>query len=236
MKTLRRRSTMAAIGFMLAMPGLIAAPNVEAAQTIYNTSMPSVMRVAIRENNASGEPDPRGRIIYVQAVPFVTYCEDVLPNEWFPSWRPEALKGAMAVKMFAWYHHLHPVTIDGYTFDVDNTTNFQHFQDLSSQPTTNAAFAAIQNVAYTRPNGEIIELNYSAVTRMTQTGNIGTHRKWRNGEPSIGLRKGKITYRFCSSIIKIGHLCGSNRRVGTLPITRCSSCSERFYNIEEILL
>ncbi|TDY49513.1 stage II sporulation protein [Alicyclobacillus sacchari] len=163
MKTLRRRSTMAAIGFMLAMPGLIAAPNVEAAQTIYNTSMPSVMRVAIRENNASGEPDPRGRIIYVQAVPFVTYCEDVLPNEWFPSWRPEALKaGAMAVKMFAWYHHLHPVTIDGYTFDVDNTTNFQHFQDLSSQPTTNAAFAAIQNVAYTRPNGEIIELNYSA--------------------------------------------------------------------------
>ncbi|EJY55235.1 hypothetical protein URH17368_1975 [Alicyclobacillus hesperidum URH17-3-68] len=163
MKTLRRRTKVAAIGFMLAMPGVIAAPNVEAAQTIYNTSMPSVMRVAIRENNASGEPDPRGRIIYVQAVPFVTYCEDVLPNEWFPSWRPEALKaGAMAVKMFAWYHHLHPVTIDGFTFDVDNTTNFQHFQDLSSQPTTNAAFAAIQNVAYTRPNGEIIELNYSA--------------------------------------------------------------------------
>lgn len=132
-------------------------------QTIWNTSIPSVMRVAIRENNPSGEPDPRGRIIYVQSVPFLEYCEDVLPNEWFPSWNPESLKaGAMAIKMFAWYHHLHPVTIDGFTFDVDNTTNFQHFRYLSTQPTTNAAFDAIQNQAYADSGGEIIELNYRA--------------------------------------------------------------------------
>lgn len=138
-------------------------PKAHAAQTIYNTSVPSVIRVAIRENNSSGEPDPRGRITYVQSVPFLRYCEDVLPNEWFPSWQPESLKaGAMAVKMFAWYHHLHPVTIDGFTFDVDNTTNFQHFRFMSSQPTTNAAFAAIAKEAYTKPNGEIIELNYRA--------------------------------------------------------------------------
>ncbi|WP_328702620.1 SpoIID/LytB domain-containing protein [Alicyclobacillus suci] len=132
-------------------------------QTIWNTSVPSVMRVAIRENNPSGEPDPRGRIIYVQSVPFLEYCEDVLPNEWFPSWNPESLKaGAMAIKMFAWYHHLHPVTIDGFTFDVDNTTNFQHFRYLSAQPTTNAAFDAIQNQAYADNGGQIIELNYRA--------------------------------------------------------------------------
>lgn len=138
-------------------------PKVEAAETIYNTSAPSVIRVAIRENNASGEADPRGRIIYVEAIPFLTYCEDVLPNEWFPSWSPEALKaGAMAIKMFSWYHHIHPVTIDGFTFDVDNTTNFQRFLALSEQPTTNAAFTAITNEAYAKQNGEIIELNYRA--------------------------------------------------------------------------
>ncbi|WP_206831985.1 SpoIID/LytB domain-containing protein [Alicyclobacillus fructus] len=159
----RTVSIVCASSALAALAPLIPAPQVKAAQTIYNTSMPAVIRVAIRENNPSGEPDPRGRIMYVEAVPFTTYCEDVLPNEWFPSWHPEALKaGAMAVKMFAWYHHLHPVTIDGFTFDVDNTTNFQHFQEMSSQPTTNAAFQAIQKLAYTKPNGEIVELNYSA--------------------------------------------------------------------------
>lgn len=146
-----------------ALASIACLPKAYAAQTIYNTSKPSVIRVAIRENNPSGEPDPRGRINYVQSVPFAQYCEDVLPNEWFPSWRPESLKaGAMAVKMFSWYHHLHPVTIDGFTFDVDNTTNFQQFRYLSNQPTTDAAFAAITNDAYTKPNGEIIELNYRA--------------------------------------------------------------------------
>lgn len=136
-----------------------------AQHTIYNTPEPSVMRVAIREINASGEPDPRGRIVWVQSVPFDLYCKDVLPNEWVPSWRPEALKaGAMAVKMFAWYHHLHPVTIDGFTFDVDNTVNFQHFRLMSGQPDTDAAVNAVRRLAYVMLDGTIDELNYRAGT------------------------------------------------------------------------
>ena len=135
----------------------------QAAQTIFNTAVPGAVRVAIRENNPNGEPDPRGRIVWVQTVPFETYCKDVLPNEWMPSWSPESLKaGAMAVKMFAWYHHLHPVTIDGFTFDVDNTTNFQAFRYLSGQTETNQAVNAIRNQAFTMPDGSIIELNYRA--------------------------------------------------------------------------
>lgn len=138
-------------------------PFAEAAQTIANTAEPSAVRVAIRENNPNGEPDPRGRIVWVQTVPFETYCKDVLPNEWMPSWDPEALKaGAMAIKMFAWFHHLHPVTIDGFTFDVDNTTNFQAFRYLTGQPETNRAVEAVRNYAYVKPSGEIIELNYRA--------------------------------------------------------------------------
>lgn len=142
---------------------IASAKSAEAATTVGNTSQPSVIRVAIRELNPSGEPDPRGRIIWVQSVPFDEYCEDVLPNEWIPSWNQEALKaGAMAVKMFAWYHHLHPVTIDGFTFDVDNTVNFQTFRYLSKQPDTNTAYQAVKRLAYVKPNGEIIELNYRA--------------------------------------------------------------------------
>ncbi|MCL6515438.1 SpoIID/LytB domain-containing protein [Alicyclobacillus sp.] len=139
------------------------APPARAEQTIYNTPLPSTIRVAIRAENPSGESDPRGRILWVQTVPFDEYCEDVLPNEWVPSWHIEALKaGAMAVKMFAWYHHLHPVTIDGFTFDVDNTVNFQTFRYWSRQPETNAAVRAVHNAVYVKPNGEIIELNYRA--------------------------------------------------------------------------
>jgi peptidoglycan hydrolase-like amidase len=135
----------------------------EAEPTIYDTGEPATIRVAVRENNPSGEPDPRGRIVWVQNVPFIQYCQDVLPNEWVPSWEPEALKaGAMAIKMFAWYHHLHPITIDGFTFDVDNTTNFQTFRYWSRQPDTNRAVLSIRKFAYCKPNGEIIELNYRA--------------------------------------------------------------------------
>lgn len=145
--------------------GLCAPIDAQAQVTnsVYNTSVPSVIRVAIRENNPNGEADPRGRITWVQTVPFDTYCRDVLPNEWLPSWRPASLQaGAMAVKMFAWYHHLHPVTIDGFTFDVDNTVNFQTFRYLSEQPETDTAYWAVKKFAYVKPDGVIFELNYRA--------------------------------------------------------------------------
>lgn len=134
--------------------------------TVDNTALPSVIRVAIRSQNPSGESDPRGRVVWVQTVPFNQYCEDVLPNEWIPAWNVESLKaGAMAVKMFAWYHHLHPVSLDGFTFDVDNTVNFQSFRYWSRQSETTQAFQAIRSYAYVKPTGEIIELNYRAGIR-----------------------------------------------------------------------
>lgn len=153
---------------MVALSGfcMYGAPIAHAAATIYNSSQPSTVRVAIRSSNPSGEADPRGRIIWVQTVPFEQYVEDVLPNEWIPSWDKESLKaGAMAIKMFAWYHHLHPVTIDGFTFDVDNTVNFQAFRYYSRQTETTTAVQSVRNYVYVKPNGEIIELNYRAGTQ-----------------------------------------------------------------------
>lgn len=145
---------------------LFSTPIAHAEASIYNTSPPSTVRVGIRSLNPSGEADPRGRIIWVQTVPFEQYVEDVLPNEWVPSWGEESLKaGAMAIKMFAWYHHLHPVTVDGFTFDVDNTVNFQAFRYYSRQTETTRAVQFIRKYAYVKPNGEIIELNYRAGTQ-----------------------------------------------------------------------
>jgi peptidoglycan hydrolase-like amidase len=130
---------------------------------ITETPYPKIIRVAVRENNISGTSDPRGRIIYVMNVNFDQYIRDVLPNEWMPSWRLESLKaGALAVKMSAWYHHLHPVKISGYTFDVDNTVNFQIYRENTHQPITDAAFNSIDRLAFVERNGNIFELNYRA--------------------------------------------------------------------------
>lgn len=126
--------------------------------TIYNTAVPSVIRVAIRPLN-----NPRGPILWVQTVGFQNYCEDVLPNEWMPSWDAETLRaGAVAVKMFGWYHTLHPVTMDGWTFDVDNTTNFQEYNYQSGTYPTNTAIRDTWRTVYVPSTGEITELDYRA--------------------------------------------------------------------------
>lgn len=132
-------------------------------KTIFNTPYPTSIRVAIRESRPDGEPDPRGRIIYVKVVGFDDYVLNSLPNEWVPSWEGEALQaGAMAVKMFAWYKILNPTTLDGWEFDVDNTTNFQTYREGNRFGNADAAHNAIRNLAYAEPDGTIVELNYRA--------------------------------------------------------------------------
>ncbi|MGZ6550872.1 MAG: SpoIID/LytB domain-containing protein [Tumebacillaceae bacterium] len=127
------------------------------------TPFPPAIRVAIRENNPWGHPDPRGRIMYVKTYRTVDYMRNVLPVEWLPSWDSDSLQaGAIAVKMYAWYHHLNPVKTSGFTYDVDNTVNFQAFEERKNQPETDAAIARMGNLAYVMQDGEIFELNYRA--------------------------------------------------------------------------
>jgi peptidoglycan hydrolase-like amidase len=127
------------------------------------TPFPPAIRVAIRENNPWGHPDPRGRIMYVKTYRTVDYMRNVLPVEWLPSWDADSLQaGAIAIKMFAWYHHLNPIKQSGFTFDVDNTVNFQAFEERKNQPETDAAIARMGHLAYVMRDGEIFELNYRA--------------------------------------------------------------------------
>ncbi|MCY0869208.1 MAG: hypothetical protein OWT27_01290 [Firmicutes bacterium] len=140
--------------------GVAAASGAALATTVHAQTVqqgePVVIRVAIRAYN-----NPWGPILWVQTVGFQDYCANVLPNEWIPSWSPQALQaGAMAVKMFGWYHTQHPVTVDGFTFDVDNTTNFQEYKFLSGLPATDRAVAAIWPYAYVGAQGQVYELPY----------------------------------------------------------------------------
>jgi len=132
-------------------------------RTIYNTPYPKTIRVAIREARPNGDPNPHGRIIYVKTVNFDDYVVNSLPNEWVPSWNQEALQaGAMAVKMFAWYKILNPTKLDGWEFDLDNTTNFQTYREGNRFRETDEAHRRIRELAYTMPDGSIVELNYRA--------------------------------------------------------------------------
>jgi hypothetical protein len=82
----------------------------------------------------------------IQTIPFETYVENVLPNEWISSWDGDALKaGAVAVKSYAWYWVTH---FGGYVgsqsncFDVTDDTNFQVYRANSANTRTTAAVVA----------------------------------------------------------------------------------------------
>lgn len=142
---------------------LIPAPAAAEHRTIYQVPYPQSIRVAIREARPNGDPNPRGRIIYVKVVGFDDYVINSLPNEWIPSWEQDSLRsGAMAVKMFAWYKILHPMTLDGWEFDLDNTTNFQTYREGNRFGRTDSAHFETKNQAYVMPDGTIVELNYRA--------------------------------------------------------------------------
>ena len=152
--------------FLLLTVLLGATPAFAQKQTIYNSPYPRSIRVAIREARPNGDPNPRGRIIYVKTVSFDDYVVNSLPNEWVPSWEQEALQaGAMAVKMFAWHKVLNPTKLDGWEFNLDNTTNFQTYREGNRFSDTDQAYRRIRNLAYTEPDGTIVELNYRAGIR-----------------------------------------------------------------------
>lgn len=132
-------------------------------QKIWDNPLPANIRVAVRQSRPGGDPDPRGRILYVMSIPFDTYLRNVLPNEWVPDWNTEALKaGAMAIKMFGWFHAYNPIEQDNQMFHVDNTVNFQVYRDGTDMPRTNAAFDELKNLAYVESDNDIVELFYRA--------------------------------------------------------------------------
>ena len=62
----------------------------------------------------------------VETVDFRVYAKNVLSREWIGSWTTESLRsGAVAVKMYAWYHVLHWRGLSngsGQCFDVYDDT------------------------------------------------------------------------------------------------------------------
>ena len=120
------------------------------------TTFPSAIRVLVRT--------PHHASFTIESVPFESYVENVLPNEWSSSWDGDALKaGAVAVKSYAWYWHTH---FGGYAngdpsqcFDVTDDQDFQVYRAGSAVSRTNDATTASWPVV-ARVGGNVLETTY----------------------------------------------------------------------------
>jgi hypothetical protein len=115
---------------------------------------PATIRVLLRNGD-----DP-----VIATVPFQTYVDDVLPNEWIASWDGEAIKaGAIAVKSYAWYWVTH---FGGYLngdktqcFDVTDDTDFQKYVAGSAATRTDTVIQQTWPAA-ARVDGQILQTFY----------------------------------------------------------------------------
>ncbi len=90
----------------------------------------------------SDNPD-HGADYQVHTVDFMKYVQHVLPREWLASWdsdgRESLRAGAVAVKMYGWYHVLHSASTGSGCYDVDSTTSYQVWDPNLEDTRTNAA-------------------------------------------------------------------------------------------------
>jgi hypothetical protein len=98
----------------------------------------------------------------VEVVPFRDYLKHTLPNEWIPSWSPEALKaGAMAVKSYAWYWVARGGKQVALGADLKDNVEDQVYDPNVSYASTDAAVDATYNYALLR-NGAVPQAQYCA--------------------------------------------------------------------------
>lgn len=98
-------------------------------------------------------------------VDFYDYVRDVLPNEWVASWYtsyPTAVRaGALAVKMYGWYHVYHPKwNFSPYYADVQDNTNDQVYIVNSRHPSTTQAINDVGGIGVDRADGKLFETQY----------------------------------------------------------------------------
>jgi Stage II sporulation protein len=128
----------------------------------------------------------------VETVDFRAYVKNVLSREWIGSWTAESLRaGAVAVKMYAWYHVLHwrgLTNASGQCFDVYDDTRDQVYNP--AQSTWASAAAAVDATWSTRAlkNGAIYPTYYNGGTANEPCGaNANGWRMYQWGTQACGL-------------------------------------------------
>lgn len=121
------------------------------------------------------------------SVPFYDYCIDVLPNEWYASWyttAPAAVKaGALAAKMYGWYHVYHPKwNYSPYYADVKDGDTDQVYVVNSRHTNTTKAINDVGGIGLDRPSGSsyiLFETQY--IDGSYAAGGQNGGKMWQNG-------------------------------------------------------
>ncbi|WP_438349448.1 SpoIID/LytB domain-containing protein [Paenibacillus sp. FA6] len=109
----------------------------------------------------------------LQNIAFDTYTKNVLPNEWYSTWKSESLKaGAIAIKTYAWYNATYPrkPASDYGAHLTDKWENYQHYVPNSGVTSTNNAVNAVSGIFMRNTDGKVFDAQYRAGT----SGDIGT--------------------------------------------------------------
>ena len=153
--------------------------NARIAGTILNGEGIQISRLATAATSVDEHERPDYVRVYrtasscVEEVDLYTYVKNVLPNEWIASWESESLKaGAMAVKMYGWYHTYHPKW-SPLGADVKDTTSDQVYSPGTETDNTTAAINALDGIGLENSAGNIFETQYLAGTPNT-AGTAGT--------------------------------------------------------------
>jgi len=105
---------------------------------------------------------------FTKSIDFYYYVKNVLPNEWGYSseWLDKSLQsGALAVKMYGWYHVYHPKWPSYNAAVKDNIPSSNYFPDqtfevVSEQDRTTQAINAVGGIGVDRADGLLFETQH----------------------------------------------------------------------------
>ena len=109
----------------------------------------------------------------INELPLETYLEGVVPSEMPSSYHQEALKAqAVCARTYAW-KQMEDSCLEKYGADVDDSVNFQVYQNQAQAETTDDAVACTKGQVMTH-NGELIQAYYFS----TSAGTTSTDQIW----------------------------------------------------------
>ena len=120
---------------------------------------------------------PNSDTVTISSVPFLTYVQNVLPNEWPATFDGDARKaGAVAVKTYAWYWMSH---FGGYVggdpsqcFDVTDDQDFQVYKAASALTATNSSISQTWPV-FARKSGQVFQTQFRDTLTGSRTETCG---------------------------------------------------------------
>ena len=109
----------------------------------------------------------------INELPLETYLEGVVPSEMPSSYHQEALKAqAVCARTYAW-KQMEDSCLEKYGADVDDSVNFQVYQNQAQAETTDDAVTCTKGQVMTH-NGELIQAYYFS----TSAGTTSTDQIW----------------------------------------------------------